>query len=107
MAHNPESSEFARAVSEIQNIKKEITTNQAQIANCQIQSAFEEGMLKTILAKAETPKNKEYLEVAKKACKATIKSWSLSIAAYQNDIDTYKTEINAILKRNPEARLDN
>lgn len=107
MPLNHESPELAGAVFEIQRLKKEITAAETQLAGCLKSLASEEEMLKSTLAKPETPKNKEYLKAAKVACTAGIKAWSLSIAAYQNDIDTYKSEINAILERIPEARLVN
>lgn len=106
MPLNHESPELAAAASEIKHLTMEITAAEAQLAGCIKSLASEEGMLESILAKPETPENKEYLKAAKVACTAGIKAWSLSIAAYQNDIDTYKSEIDAILKRNPEARLD-
>ncbi len=107
MPPNHESTEIAGAVSEIKHLTKEITAAESQIADCRKNLASEEGMLASVLATAETSENKEYLEAAKKACTAGIHAWLLSIKAYQNDIDTYKSEINVILKRNPEARMDN
>jgi len=107
MPPNHESPELAGAVSEIRHLTKEIASAEAQLAGCVKSLASEEEMLASVLAKPETPTNKEYLEAARIACTAGIKAWSQSVAAYQNDIDTYKSKINAILKRNPEAKLDN
>ena len=107
MPPNHESPELARAVSEIQHLTTEITAAETQLAGCIKSLASEEGMLASILATPETLKNKEYLNAAKIACTAGMKAWSTSIAAYQNDIDSYKSGINAIFERIPEARLDN
>jgi hypothetical protein len=101
------SPELARAVSEVQHLTSEITVAEAQLAGCVKSLTSEEGMLASLIATPETPNNKEYLDAAKIACTAGIKAWSLSIAAYLNDIDSYKSGINAILERIPEARMDN
>lgn len=105
MSRNLEFSELASTVSAIRNLTA--AKAEAQLADCLRNLASEEGMLDSLLAEPKTPANKQYLKAAKEACRAGIKAWTLSIAAYQNDIDMYKSEINAILKRNPEARLDN
>jgi len=107
MTQNSKSSELAGAVSKVQHFIKKIAVAEAQLAECQKKLACEEGMLQASLATAETSKNMEYLEVSRNAFRAGIKVWSLSKAAYQNDIDTFNSEINAIYKRHPRARLDN
>ena len=106
MSHNPESPELAAAASQVKRLTLEISAAEVQLADCLNNLASEQGMLESILSTTETPKNKEYLEAARIACKAGIKAWSLNIAACQHDIDNYKSEINAILERNPEARQD-
>jgi chromosome segregation ATPase len=106
MSHHHESHELASAISVIRELTAAKAEAEAQIANCLRSLASEKAMLDSLLAEPETLANKEYLKVAKKACRLGVKAWNSSIAAYKNDIDTHKAEIDAILKRIPEARLD-
>jgi len=107
MALNPESDEFALAVSSIRNLTVAKADAEAQIANCIINLTSEEGMLASLIAQPKTASNSEYLKAGKKACRLGIKAWKLSIAAYQNDIETFRLEIEDITKRFPNARMDN
>jgi hypothetical protein len=91
------------AIRELTTAKAEA---EAQIANCLGCRASEKAMLDSLHAEPETHENKQYLKAAKKACRIGIKAWNLSIAAFKNDIDTHNSEIDAILKRTPEARQD-
>ena len=106
MSHDHESPVLASAISAIRDMTAAKAEAEAQIANCLRSLASEEAMLVSLLAEPETHVNKQYLKAAKKACRLGIKAWNLSIVAYQNDVDAHEVEINAILKRTPEARQD-
>lgn len=106
MAHHHESPELILAMTAIRDLIAAKAEAEAQIANCLRSLVSEKSMLDSLLNEPETQENKEYLKAAKKACRLGIKAWNASITAYQSDIDTHKVEIDAILKRTPEARLD-
>ncbi len=94
-------------MSAIRDLTAAKAETEAQIADCLRNLASEKGTLDSLLAEPKTPTNKQYLKAANQACRAGIKAWKLSIAVYQKDVDRYKAEINGILKRMPEARIDN
>lgn len=106
MSHDHESPELASAMSAIRDMTVAKAEAEAQIASCIKSLISEKTMLASLLTEPETLANKQYLKAAKKACRLGIKAWKLSIAAYQNDVDTHNTEIDAIVKRTPEARRD-
>ena len=106
MSHNRKSPELASAISAIRDLTAAKAEAEAQIANCLMSLATEKAMLDSLLDDPKTLANKQYLKAAKKACRVGIEAWNLSIAAFQNDVQTYKAEIDAILKRTPEARRD-
>lgn len=107
MPHNTNFNEPEAAMSAIRNMKAAKSEAEAQIANCLQNMASEQMMLDSLLSEQMTLANKQYLKAAKKACQLGIKAWKLSITAYQSDIDSYNAEIDEILKRTPEARMDN
>jgi hypothetical protein len=54
-------------------------------------------MLDSLLPEPKTAKNKEYMRLAKKACRLGIVAWGTSITAWQNDIVRYKGVIESIV----------
>jgi hypothetical protein len=102
MSHDLEFSDLAQAMSAVRNLKTAKAEAEARLADCLKNLASEEGMLNSLLAEPKTPAD----EASRKAFRAGIKAWKASIAAYQHDINSCQAEIDAILTRNPEARVD-
>lgn len=84
-----------------------ITNNLNMLAEEKTHFAKADAHLKSAPAEPMAPGVKEYWIAAKIAGRAGIKACKLSIFAYQQDIDACQSEIDEIVKRVPEARLDN
>jgi len=102
------------AVAKVQELTAAKAEAEARKTNCLDMLAEEkahfakvEAHLKSAPAEPMAPGMKEYLIAAKGAGRAGIKACKLSILAYQQDIDACQSEIDDIVKRVPEARLDN
>jgi hypothetical protein len=95
------------AVSEVSRLLEPKTESEAQIATSLRGLAEAKEKLVALRAEARTNENAEYLKAAKKAWRASIKAHELSIVAFRGDTVSYDAEIDAIIKRVPEARQDN
>ena len=104
---NLELTEVDCAVATIRSLTKAMADAEAQIAECHKRQTLAEEMLAALMAQAKTATNDEDLKARKKACRLSIKAWKLSLVAYQSDIDTCRMDINDIVMRYPEARMDN
>jgi len=102
MTRKMENSRRTSALSEIRDLTAAKAEAEAQIADCLRHSAFEERMLRSVLNERQTAAN----NLSKKACRAGIKAWKLSIKAFQNDIGRYEVRINAILERFPGLKSE-
>ena len=106
MSHTLEVSKVDSAAERIWNLTKARVEAEAQLADCLKHLAESEADLAFFLAEPKTIVNVELLKSHKRACRSSIAAWEASIVAIQSDIDTYKTEIDDIVKRIPEARRD-
>ena len=106
-SRNLEFSEQASAMSAVQDLTKAIAAADAQIADGIKQLAFAEAMLVSVVAELKAAPKKEHLIASKKAWRASIEAFLVSNAFYQSVVDRHTVEIYAILKRTPEARLEN
>lgn len=107
MSHNTIFNEPTAAISAIKSLMTAKAEAEAQIANCLKELASAKEMLDSVLTEQKTPTNKQYLKAAKTAWQASIEAYEASITAFRCDINSYNAEVDAILKRNPEARMDN
>ena len=94
------------AVAEVKRLMEAMTETEAQIATCRRGLAEAKGRLVARCAEVRTNENDEYLKAAKKAWQASVKAHELGIVAFRGDIVSYDKDIDAIIKRVPEARQD-
>jgi hypothetical protein len=95
------------AVSEVNRLMEAKTETEAQIATSHKGLTEANEKLVALRAEARANENAECLKAARKAWRASIKAHELSIVACRGDIVSYDVEIDAIIKRVPEARQDN
>jgi hypothetical protein len=103
MPYRPELPDNTSVVDSIQTLVTKMTEANIQLADCIQHLASEKKKLDDLIAAPKTNENETYLIAAKKACKSSIKAWKMSIEAFRYDIEMYESEIDDVLKSNPEA----
>lgn len=107
MRHEPDSANVEAAATTIRNLKIAIAEAESHVQESSKNLVHAQQMLKSLAVKNDAPGHEEYVKAARQAWKKSVNAEKLSLVAWQSDIDTYRSEVDDILQRFPQARLDN